>query len=147
VGGNRLDTCALIGGGGDGGRAARAGCVFIHDPTLSEDEKTAIAVTAASLMVGVSGIAAIPAAGESLSAGVAAIRLYFGPTGSVFGRQALGGSSILGINSNALLRIGWGWRGTALEGQHVFRLSGKLVELFVKSGHIDLIALARGTTL
>lgn len=131
---------------GPGEAAARAGFALYNDPNLSEEAKTAIALSGISLMVGGTGIAVIPAAGESLSAALAATRLYLGPTGTVFGRQALGGSSILGINSNAWLRVGWGWRGTALEGQHVFRLSGKVIELFAKSGHIDLIALARGTT-
>ncbi len=131
---------------GPGEAAARAGFALISDPNLSEEAKRNIALAAGSLMVGGTAIAVIPAAGGSLSAAVAATRSFLGPTGPVFGRQALGGSSMLGINSNAWLRVGWGWRGTALEGQHVFRFSGKLVEPFVRSGHIDLIALARGTS-
>lgn len=53
-----------------------------------------------------------------------------GPTGPIFGRKGLGGSGIL--NNNNFVRIGWGFRelygrGT---GEHVFRFSIKLAEIF-----------------
>ncbi|MFT3789476.1 MAG: RHS repeat-associated core domain-containing protein [Rudaea sp.] len=63
----------------------------------------------------------------------------FGPTGWVFGRQALGGSSLFDINSNSVLRIGWGWSGSATNGVNVFRISGDWVRsIGITSGHIDL---------
>ncbi len=62
-----------------------------------------------------------------------------GPSGNIFGRARLGGSSIFGINSNQFLRIGWGWVGSATEGTNVFRISGDFIDwLGVESGHIDL---------
>lgn len=63
----------------------------------------------------------------------------FGPSRSIFGRERLGGSSLFNINSNDVLRIGWGWRGSATTGTHVFRISGDWVRrIGVESGHIDL---------
>lgn len=60
----------------------------------------------------------------------------------IFGRTRLGGSSLFGINSNSVLRIGWGWQGTSTEVVHVFRISGDFVKwLGVESGHIDLFTL------
>jgi RHS repeat-associated protein len=62
-----------------------------------------------------------------------------GPSGYVFGRTSWGGTSIFGINSYSVLRIGWGWTGTATQGTSVFRLSGAFIDwLGVESGHIDL---------
>ena len=62
-----------------------------------------------------------------------------GPYGNIFGRARLGGSSIFGISSNAFLRIGWGWPGSATEGTNVFRISGDFIDwLGIESGHIDL---------
>nr|WP_245559086.1 RHS repeat-associated core domain-containing protein [Arenimonas oryziterrae] len=62
----------------------------------------------------------------------------FGPAGTVFGRSRLGGSSLFNINANNTLRIGWGWKGAAQTGTHVFRIAGKVVEKIKQSGHIDL---------
>jgi hypothetical protein len=88
---------------------------------------TAAAATVVSEVVSL-GRAGLNATGELL-----------GPSGSVFGRTRLGGSSIFNINSNDLLRIGWGWKGGAQTGTNVFRISGQWIEqLGVKSGHIDL---------
>ncbi|MGB2833662.1 MAG: hypothetical protein WBC07_11980 [Methylotenera sp.] len=67
-----------------------------------------------------------------------------GPGGYIFGRAKLGGSSVLNINSNDLLRIGWGWKGSATNGSSVFRISGQWVEKAgVKNGHIDLQRLTK----
>ena len=78
-------------------------------------------------------------------AGLAAAKNLLGPTGPVIGRARLGGSSVLGVNSNNLLRFGWGWKGGAQTGSHVLRLSGDWVRsMGVKSGHIDLLTLPRG---
>jgi RHS repeat-associated protein len=69
----------------------------------------------------------------------------FGPGGSIFGRARMGGSSLLNINANDLLRIGWGWKGSATAGEDVFRLSGDWVESWgVKSGHIDVWSAKSG---
>jgi hypothetical protein len=78
------------------------------------------------------------AAGVARTA-VAAVSDALGPSGSVFGRARLGGSSVFGINSNSFLRIGWGWVGSATDGTNVFRISGDFIDwLGVESGHIDL---------
>lgn len=76
-----------------------------------------------------------------IAAALSAIGGELGPAGSIFGRTRLGGSSLFGINSNALLRIGWGWSGTAADGVNVFRISGNWVKAIgVSSGHIDLFS-------
>jgi len=84
--------------------------------------------------------------GEGLAAvgiGAKSVARFLGPAGKVFGRARLGGSSLFRLNSNNVLRIGWGWKGSAATGQHVFRISGEWIEkLGVKSGHIDLFTLA-----
>jgi RHS repeat-associated protein len=65
-----------------------------------------------------------------------------GPYGPIFGRTRLGGSSIGQINSHDAFRIGWGWKGTFSNGEHVFRISGDwITALGIKSGHIDLLTL------
>jgi hypothetical protein len=63
-----------------------------------------------------------------------------GPTGNIFGRARLGGSSVFGINSNSFLRIGWGWMGSATEGTNVFRMSGDFVDWLLdeEGSHINL---------
>ncbi|NFV79190.1 hypothetical protein, partial [Magnetospirillum aberrantis] len=81
-------------------------------------------------------------AGTSFGGGLVAPVLgkTLGPSGQIFGRARLGGSSLFGINSNDALRIGWGWKGSATSGTEVFRVSGDWVRaLGVKSGHIDLL--------
>jgi hypothetical protein len=130
---------------GPGEGAARAGLALYHDPDTSDEAKATIAAAGISLMVGGTAIALLPSA-ETLTAAVASSR-YFGPSGPIFGRRAWGGSSVLGINNNAWFRMGWGWRGTAMDGQHVFRLSGKVVEFFSERGHIDILVVARGASL
>jgi hypothetical protein len=51
---------------------------------------------------------------------------------SLFGR---GGTGLL--NSNSILRLGWGWRGSSTQGQNVFRLAwGSKGSWF--HGHFDL---------
>jgi RHS repeat-associated protein len=68
-----------------------------------------------------------------------AVGRALGPSGNIFGRARLGGSSVFGINSNSVLRIGWGWVGSATDGTNVFRISGSFIDwLGVESGHIDL---------
>jgi RHS repeat-associated protein len=62
-----------------------------------------------------------------------------GPGGRIIGNSFNGGSSILRINSNPVLRIGWGWKGTRSTGNYVFRISGNWIEAIRPStGHIDL---------
>jgi RHS repeat-associated protein len=76
--------------------------------------------------------------------GLAITKNFLGPRGPVIGRARLGGSSVLGINSNNILRFGWGWKGGAQTGSHVLRISGDWVRAAgVKSGHIDLLSLPR----
>jgi RHS repeat-associated protein len=80
--------------------------------------------------------------GEALL-GSKAVAKALGPAGNIFGRTRLGGSSLFGINSNAVLRIGWGWDGTSTAGANVFRISGSWIRaLGIRSGHIDLFTLA-----
>ena len=69
----------------------------------------------------------------------------FGPTGSIFGRASRGGSSILDINANDSLRVGWGWKGSATAGEDVFRISGDWIRaLGIRSGHIDIWSASKG---
>lgn len=97
------------------------------------DKKQGIAVATVVTTIG----------GEALAAKtLTKLAEALGPAGNIFSRERLGGSSILNINHNDSLRIGWGWIGSARSGQHVFRISGEWVErLGVKSGHIDLFTM------
>jgi hypothetical protein len=63
-----------------------------------------------------------------------------GPSGSVFGRTRLGGSSLLNINNNESLRIGWSGVGDYNTGTNVFRISGDWLDAVtgVENSHIDL---------
>ena len=89
--------------------------------------------------VGPIGATSFNAVDSTIAQTSAYLSRALGPAGSIFGRTELGGSSLLGINSNSALRIGWGWKGTSTNGTTVFRISGKWVKrLGVKSGHIDL---------
>jgi len=91
--------------------------------------------------IGYLGGALIRPVGAGLQRGASSVGQALGPTGPIFGRTALGGSSIFGINSNSALRIGWGWKGTSTAGTNVFRISGRWVKsLGVRSGHVDLFA-------
>ena len=77
--------------------------------------------------------------GTAVRAASPVVARFLGPSGPIFGRTKVGGSSLLGINSNSTLRVGWGWKGTSTNGTNVFRISGKLVkELGVENGHIDI---------
>jgi RHS repeat-associated protein len=79
--------------------------------------------------------------GGSALRGAAPLGRAFGPAGSIFGRSRAGGSSLFGINSKGVLRIGWGWKGTSTNGTNVFRISGTWVKkVGVESGHIDLFS-------
>jgi RHS repeat-associated protein len=98
------------------------------------DHPFAYASIAASSLLG-------PAALEAGASGALADAL--GPSGDIFGRVRLGGSSVLDINANSFLRIGWGWSGSATEGTNVFRISGSFIDwLGIESGHIDLFSIA-----
>lgn len=59
-----------------------------------------------------------------------------GPTGPVIGRQRLGGSSLLNINSNPNFRVGWGYR--ASTNNQVLRFGGDWVRCVTGRSHIDL---------
>jgi hypothetical protein len=69
-----------------------------------------------------------------------AISEELGPTGSIFGRTRLGGSSIFRINGpgNDALRFGWGWRATAARGTPVFRIAGDVLFKVTGLRHFDL---------
>lgn len=88
------------------------------------------------------GAAATAKGTLSVSMKLAAFEGKLGPAGHIFGRQAMGGRSVLGINNNAFLRVGWGWKGSRTTGQHVFRISSDwLKKVGVKDGHLDLFSL------
>jgi hypothetical protein len=76
----------------------------------------------------------------ALKFGLTAIAPELGPRGSIIGRTRLGGSSILNINSNDYLRFGWGWVGTASNGQNVLRISGDFLDWVTgeEGTHINL---------
>jgi hypothetical protein len=90
----------------------------------------------------VAGGGAAKLAGAGLKSLGPLVQEALGPADSIFGRTKLGGSSVLNINANDALRIGWGWKGGAQTGTDVFRISGDWVRAIgVKSGHIDLFTL------
>ena len=91
------------------------------------------------IALGVGAGVAARSARAAAGAGVEAVGEALGPTGWIFGRERLGGSSLMNINSNDYLRIGWGWVGDAQTGTNVFRIGGEwLRELGFKNPHIDL---------
>src|SRR6185312_10397968 len=77
---------------------------------------------------GTDAIIALRSIGADLRAFAGSLKDAFSPSGFIFGRSRLGGSSLLNINANDLLRVGWGWRGSATAGENVFRISGDWVE-------------------
>jgi hypothetical protein len=100
------------------------------------DNASPAAAAAQTLLVG--SIVAAPIVGAAALDSLPLLADALGPSGNIFGRERLGGSSLFNINANPFLRIGWGWSGTATEGTNVFRVSGSLIERFVENGHIDL---------
>jgi hypothetical protein len=129
------------GNSAQGTTASNAGFDIVGDEARSEaaagqfglDHPFAYASIAAVGLVG-------PAAIEAGVSGALADAL--GPSGDIFGRARLGGSSLFDINANSFLRIGWGWSGSASEGTNVFRISGSFIDwLGVESGHIDLFSI------
>jgi RHS repeat-associated protein len=108
------------------------------DPTIVCMTDKEIASTAKKVL----DTSAILAVGGELLA-YKSLAEALGPAGNIFGRTRLGGSSAFEVNSNSVLRIGWGWEGTSTAGVDTFRLSGTLIERFVESGHIDLPWLTR----
>lgn len=58
-------------------------------------------------------------AGAGLGAGTACRSTQIGKTSRLFGRGGKGGGGLFNRN---VLRIGWGWKGTAQSGQDTFRI-------------------------
>jgi hypothetical protein len=119
---------------------ASAGIIATGNAAQSQNPDTggAVSVLGPESVLLLEPIVVEAAAGAARTA-VAAVSDVLGPSGSVFGRARLGGSSVFGINSNSFLRIGWGWAGSATDGTNVFRISGDFIDwLGVESGHIEL---------
>ena len=126
--------------GNDGQTDASLGFTFTASTAQSNTPDTGAAVSVLGpeslpLLAPIVVEATVGAARSALTAAADAL----GPAGNIFGRARLGGSSVFGINSNSVLRIGWGWVGSATDGTNVFRISGDIIEwLGVEGGHIDL---------
>ena len=115
----------------------------LQEITVTAQRQTPDGGAAVSVLGPESLILLVPALEEitvvAARTAASAVGRALGPSGNIFGRARLGGSSVFGINSNSFLRIGWGWVGSATDGTNVFRISGSFIDwLGVESGHIDL---------
>lgn len=82
---------------------------------------------------------------SELGAAVGPVSRSLGPSGNIFGRARLGGSSLFRINANNALRIGWRWRGSAVDGQSMFGISGDILDFItgMAGSHVDLFSIGR----